>query len=88
MPEPNPGQWTIVQTDSKVTATHASVLPNGNEYAQHASHKYYYDFEEHLSLQQYLPDKPKGKVFYKPSGIKEGAKNLKRLVNWKKDKKQ
>ncbi|KXK41028.1 MAG: ATPase protein [Chlorobi bacterium OLB5] len=52
-------------------------LDYGKEY------KYSHDFEGHFTLQQYMPDELKDKVYYKPSGIGEESKikeRLKKLV--------
>lgn len=57
-------------------------LDYGKEY------KYSHDFEGHFTLQQYLPDELKDKVYYKPTGIGEEAKILERLKNWWKNKKR
>ncbi len=57
-------------------------LDYGKEY------KYSHDFEGHFTLQQYMPDELKDKVYYKPSGIGEESKIKERLKNWWKNKKR
>lgn len=57
-------------------------LDYGKEY------KYSHDYEGHFTVQQYLPEELKDKVYYKPTGIGEEAKILERLKNWWKNKKR
>lgn len=57
-------------------------LDYGKEY------KYSHDYEGHFTLQQYLPDELKDKVYYKPADIGAEAKIKERLKNWWKNKKR
>jgi putative ATPase len=57
-------------------------LDYGKEY------KYSHDFEGHFTVQQYLPEELKDKVYYRPTGIGEESKIKDRLINWWKNKKR